>query len=708
MVSHASNKLCDPCNSILDKIRHVDWHTDLIHHHSLSTLEESAETGCGVCVVLLEHLQGSAFRKVPDLWDKLFPIKCESDTSSASWQTSFELKLTSGGVEDLSLTFTFELINESKDIESGYIPSSTTDSPQSWGLVGQWLKQCTGGHQRCNAPIPAPWAPTRLLDIGTPGNEYIRLVEQDEDLFSNQPYATVSHCWGRTRLITTRMSNIYSHCKKIPYQELPKSFKDAIRIARYFQLRYLWIDSLCIVQDSWEDWAREAALMSNVYRYAYINIAVTGAAEATEGCFWERHPQAVKPTEFSVQWDKCEETESKRYQVVPDHHIWAQKLFNEPLNQRSWVLQERILAPRVLHFSHEQLFWECREFTACETYYRGLPTSLQDNRLINIKTLSLSEESKDDRWPAKYVSTDVNTNATLMGRAWGAFTALFRPIILQEVTLRSTMKSASVYQDWDAVVEMYSLTSLTRQCDKLVAISGLAMAVSIDESNSPGDGYLAGLWQSSLPSHLLWTTATTEMVRNRRQEIKFPRRYPQEYIAPSWSWASIDGKVSLMWCQRNYDPKEYLATLEDAKVWHNGQRFGEVKSGYIKLSGPLASVLWEADEHPSLASPMAATITHIFPSHLGPHLSAPIPPNATTKSEILFDERVEQAPETLMLLPIIGTMKRVAHENETVAGLVLQREAGTESYSRIGFFFTTRPRACKILRNMARQSVHII
>jgi hypothetical protein len=113
MISDTSNRLWGPCNRILNIIREVEWHANHVHHHSLRTLNESAEEACGICAVLLEHLQSSAFQQVPDLWDKLFPIKCGSDTSSASWQSSFELTLTSDGVENLRLTFTLEGIEES-------------------------------------------------------------------------------------------------------------------------------------------------------------------------------------------------------------------------------------------------------------------------------------------------------------------------------------------------------------------------------------------------------------------------------------------------------------------------------------------------------------------------------------------------------------------------------------------------------------------
>jgi hypothetical protein len=346
---------------------------------------------------------------------------------------------------------------------------------------------------------------------------------------------------------------------------------------------------------------------------------------------------------------------------------------------------------------------------ACETYHRGLPPSLRENTLIDIKTLDLDDEPQDNRWSAKYVSKSVTASEGLVGSVWSTITELFRPIITQEVTLNSPMKSASAYRDWDAVVELYSLGAISYPRDKLMAVSGLATVISARERHGPSDGYLAGLWQSSLPSHLLWTTEKVRKTQKGKESTVIPSRY-KLYVAPSWSWASIEGKISLKWCQLNYDPKDYLTRMEGAEViWSVASaRFGEVDSGSLRLSGPLASALWEVQDSASLASPMAAKITHIFPSHLDRHMSVSIAPDISTAAEILFDTVMDDVPEELTLLPIIGVTKTAAHENEAVFGLVLKPQAGTQNHSRLGVFYTTRPRAGRTLRNVPRQFVTII
>lgn len=237
------------------------------------------------------------------------------------------------------------------------MPSTMTDSPQSWDLIRQWLKQCTEHHDRCNASGPS--APIRLLDISTAKENYIQLVESQHCEDFGKPYATLSHCWGKLPFLLTRPENISQHKRQILLSQLTKSFRDGIYIARTLGLRYLWIDSLCIIQESSDDWIHEGAKMDEYYRYGHVNIAVAGASNGTEGCFWERNPRTVLSTVFSVRWMNSNGCTTRRYQVVPDSNFWSRKLLNQPLHQRGWILQERILAPRVLNFGRDQLHWKC-------------------------------------------------------------------------------------------------------------------------------------------------------------------------------------------------------------------------------------------------------------------------------------------------------------------------------------------------------------
>jgi hypothetical protein len=235
MTSATSNSLCGIYQGIIDTIRKPQWHTTLIHHESRESLEESARSYCGICTELLQHLLSTGtLPPTPGSNEMLFPLKCESDTSSASWQSSFELTLTSDDVESFELRFIFEIIKEPEgefDLLFGpcvitslqcfpssqirHTPAESTNSPQSWTLIRHWLKQCTENHARCNVSVPEPWAPTRLLDTGTTEGDNVRLVERDESLFGKQPYATLSHCWGKTINKTTTSRNLAQNHAKI-------------------------------------------------------------------------------------------------------------------------------------------------------------------------------------------------------------------------------------------------------------------------------------------------------------------------------------------------------------------------------------------------------------------------------------------------------------------------------------------------------------
>lgn len=713
--SSASNELCDVCKTIIHTIRVEGEHKNLIHQSSLSSLSHSAGTACGVCTVLLEHiryeyyecLRGDAQERGVDLPKNLFPILCFSDTSCVAWQSSFELTLTSQGVEELSLTFTLEALQHSGDQGDGYKPESTTNSISAHELVVSWLQRCVKGHARCNLRGPEKWFPTRVLDIGVSESDDLRLIKGC-DALPNQPYATLSHCWGLSSTSgppLTTMANYQERIAKIRMDELTNTFKDAIHITRSLGLRYLWIDSLCILQDSAGDWAHEAARMGDVYRYGFITVAATGAANGSEGCYRNRDPRQIQRTTVTVGWSK---SESRQYQVVPDPDFWARKFVNEPLNQRGWKLQERILSPRVIHFGHTQIFWECRETVACETYWDGLPLSLQQNTFVNVKTLDLGDAPQDKRWPARYTSNGSGILTTIIQRVWSKFMQYQWPVMFREPTFYAAMNDTSVCRDWTTIVELYSLGTLTYSADKLVAISGVASVIVDKRADSP-DEYLAGLWQSSLPLHLLWISAAYTETNSTGPETRIPRSY-RDYVAPSWSWASIDGKISFAWCHNDYNANEYMATVEEAKVvWANqGQGFGLLESAELTLAAPIATALWERLNSSVGTAPMAGIITHAFPMSHNQGNAVSVPHNPTNEAEIRFDTVLDNTPQELTLLPIISTTKKLAHERELAMGLVLQQLEGSTQLKRLGVFHTTRPRINRILRNLPRQTVTIV
>lgn len=190
-------------------------------------------------------------------------------------------------------------------------------------------------------------APTRLLELT---GDMVRL-RHTAGLSSVPQYMTISHCWGGLELYKLTRKNMDCMQARIPEEKLSQTFRDAICINRKLGMNYLWIDTLCIIQDDAREWQQEASRMSDVYRGATLGLAASSAPDGNAGCFADRNNVAFE----CVQGVKIQATERHRLTVFP-FSIYENAVSETPLAQRSWALQVRFLAPRTVHFSHSQLF----------------------------------------------------------------------------------------------------------------------------------------------------------------------------------------------------------------------------------------------------------------------------------------------------------------------------------------------------------------
>jgi hypothetical protein len=254
-----------------------------------------------------------------------------------------------------------------------------------------WIDHCTTNHTRCKrTPKDFQWYPTRLLDIGIPqaATGTTRLVVTAENETSG-PYLTLSHYWGSAEFLQLTRSSLGDFQKGIRSDHLPRTFQDCILIARRMDIRYIWIDSLCIIQDKDDvtDWLREAALIHSVDSNSFCNISATGAADSSNGLFFTRDPQMLGSVEVELKLVGLEKTETSTTYTLIDFLFWRNELSRAHLHKRAWVVQERLLAPRVLHFGEKQLFWECCEMDAAESYPSGLPPALAIGPMTKFKSL---------------------------------------------------------------------------------------------------------------------------------------------------------------------------------------------------------------------------------------------------------------------------------------------------------------------------------
>ncbi|KAF8859341.1 HET-domain-containing protein [Acephala macrosclerotiorum] len=256
-------------------------------------------------------------------------------------------------------------------------------------LAKEWLHACTREHPRCKASTTHP-IPTRLLVLDrsntTDGRndhyqQTVRLVETADWAkgVERVEYATLSHCWGGIDFLklTTRMLDTFK--TSVPFDLLTRTFRDAINVTLDLGLRYIWIDSLCIIQDSVQDWDIEAGRMSSVYGGSSINIAASGARDGSEGLFL-KPPNFIGGAYFPPSFITAP-------YAVALFGLYSSGIPNTHLASRAWAFQERLLSPRTLHFGKTELFWECRTHDACESFPNVFPAALKDRHIRPRKSM---------------------------------------------------------------------------------------------------------------------------------------------------------------------------------------------------------------------------------------------------------------------------------------------------------------------------------
>lgn len=485
------------------------------------------------------------------------------------------------------------------------------------------MNRCKKYHAICGqlSKNSCPWYPTRLLEVGPLNTIRLRMTEIDPP---SGPYLSLSHCWGSAVFLKLTLQNIESLKAGILCSTLPKTFREAIYITQKLGVNYLWIDSLCIIQNSVEDWRREAATMGKVYQNALCNIAATGASDSSIGCFWDRNPLLAQVCKVHLTW----ELPFKGSYYCLDGSLWPRNIGEAPLNRRGWVVQERILSPRVLHFGVQQLFWECHEVEACESFPDGLPES--PDPLTFIVRTGLKRIKPSVRQPIYNESINKSRESRLDGYAY-----------------------------WDGIIDVYSRSSLTRQEDKLIAISGIAQEMS----SLLNDEYIAGLWKNHLPSQLLWSV-TTPLVDNDG----IPCFRPATYQAPTWSWASIAGHIvpGNLPAGHNWTtlPKHLKAHVE---LISEEDPTGQIAAAQLHVQGLLRPATWQCLWHGRIYQ-------LLFDGQLIPDHSTFWPDELSSSASL---------PTRVYCFPLLSTHW---DKTRTIDGLVLAQAESGNVYTRIGKF----------------------
>lgn len=309
--------------------------------------------------------------------------------------------------------------------------------------ISEWLSTCLRTHHQCSSRR-IPELPTRVLDVG-PAHEY-----QDPRILlsggKHGRYIAFSYCWGTVSPPSTTSTSLKKHMKGLSMAELPSVFREAIILARKLDYQYIWIDSLCIIQDDPDDWSRESARMCSVYS----NADVTFAAAAAE------NPDStlLKPFIPSINIQTQDWHLRLRLRNV---HSTTNSIHPEPLFQRAWTLQEELLSKRIIYFGDRQLRWQCASLQATEdTVLDPIPQFQGENKPL--KTLQ----------------------------------ALSQP--------SSAVQDLDWRIQWMRTVENYMARKLTFESDRLAALRGLTDYFQQALQDEP----VLGLWRKHFIHGLMW------------------------------------------------------------------------------------------------------------------------------------------------------------------------------------------------------------
>jgi len=229
----------------------------------------------------------------------------------------------------------------------GAARSVTNDRKDSFKVLQGWIQECMMSHPGCNTD--GGTLPLRVVDVGFPGFQRPHLyVSQNKPDF----YTALSHCWGSSALLRTTKSNLESHKKEICWSDLSKTFRDAIIMTQDLGIRYLWIDSICILQDDDEDWQIQSSQMASIYSKAQVVLAATDAKDGTDGLLFD-HPsrpakKIVKRTRTGLEYNVYVRNVRRHFSFRLQY---GGAQLEYPLFQRAWAFQEQLLASRVIHFT---------------------------------------------------------------------------------------------------------------------------------------------------------------------------------------------------------------------------------------------------------------------------------------------------------------------------------------------------------------------
>ncbi|KAL0952381.1 hypothetical protein HGRIS_006658 [Hohenbuehelia grisea] len=527
-------------------------------HEYKRRVDVSVKSGCKWCGYISDRVGGrdqlgSALVKVsleishddkPSESIQKVTVRCSTDRR-ASYSTNF---------------FYTEHYDPAATFITARPPILAVDSPRAQEEALQCVLHCERHHEYCPRPAAEPLLPDRIIDCQDPANP--RLVSNDTAMCSR--YLALSYVWGGPQPHSTNEHNVEAYHEKIDPTSLPRTIRDAITLTHAYNIRYLWVDSLCIIQDSASDKTKQLPQMVRIYSDAYFTIIAASARNANEGFLQPRLPvEDDKPDPFFPIWSPSHQRLGTFslggigiYTVGdPAQHAPILSPDQDPVHSRGWCLQEWFLSPRAVAYTSRTLQYHCRTQTqnVGNSRYESLRfvNAVGRSNFYQLLQMDLRAE-------------DVFVHGLLDGS-------------------RSKEYVSGVLRAWRDILVEYTRRSVTQGPDKLVAFAGVAERFHALRKSR----YFAGIWEDTLLLDLLWSTRPNREL------------HAMEYQAPSWSWAAVNTAITL------YETPWPSKTSRSARVEHEidladeAMPFGRVVSGRLLVHAPIVRVicrkLWDVE-----------------------------------------------------------------------------------------------------------------
>ncbi|KAH7384507.1 heterokaryon incompatibility protein-domain-containing protein [Pyrenochaeta sp. MPI-SDFR-AT-0127] len=503
------------------------------YSRSHESLQDTSDDGCILCMILLDRHE--QFGPVsPEIIFTIQKFNEQQNPNSTLCSLLIKGPRRGSGMWHVSLHVYAHEDDPAAKIVPFRPPETNLSSDKCIRLAKKWLEECTEDHGQCPKYLE-PLLPTRVLKVtGTDdGNVKLHTSAPEE----HGTYLALSYCWGGPQPCRTLLSNVAAYSTAISVEELPQTIQDAILVTRQLGFSYLWIDSLCILQDDESDKEREILHMREIYENALLTMSAASAESCTEGFLHQRqegsHPISAmcrRSLDYYRSFELPYKCSDGAMGVVRLTEGLEGIKTDEPISSRAWTLQETMLSTRVLQYGGSHMVWRCS--SAFNTSGGTLNWSYSRP---NIPVLDMSGDLPINHLNEPELEPPP---VTFFGIGKDTYQVASVPPLDHPPPPRRFASVSKIEKAWLEVVEMYSQRSMSDQLDKFPAMAGIAERFQ----QAFNDQYNAGLWGNDMLIGLAWS---------RKLYSKSVRPYIPSYgdghetwRAPSWSWASLDGPVS--------------------------------------------------------------------------------------------------------------------------------------------------------------------